>query len=62
MISLVDSKLQKEYGATTREEGKAIADSQPTSSEPAFSNDLDEPTTTDISNRRVRVRVMLGLC
>jgi hypothetical protein len=35
-------------------EGKAtIADSQPTMSEPAFSNDHDEPTTTEISNRTV---------
>jgi hypothetical protein len=52
-LSMVDPNLQAEYGATTRGEGKAIADNQPTSSVPDISNDLVEPTTTEISDRRV---------
>ena len=52
-LSMVDPNLQAEYGATTQGEGKAIADNQPTSPVPDISNNFDEPTTTEISDRRV---------
>ncbi len=53
MLSMVDPKLQAEYKATTRKEERVIANSQPTSTEPASSIDLVESTSTVISNRRV---------
>ena len=50
---MVDSKLQAQYGSTTRGEGESSAVDWPSAMEPAFSKDQVQSTTTRVNHRQV---------
>jgi hypothetical protein len=52
-LTMVDSKLQAQYGSTTRGEGESSAVDWPSAMEPAFSKDQVHSTTTKINHRQV---------